>query len=351
MTGPMLIRYLRSRLGLVLAFYGNTLLILMLTSLVLSYRDIALLEHVPYALMLATAILIVYLSAGFIRWLPFARQVRWLMEADLDALANMPPGGDEDQEEFRGLMARLYGLAMADRTRYQEAHQRHLAFMNLWVHQMKTPVSALSLIAQRAARQEPEEAAAAMAGVDEEAARLADGLELVLNMARLQDFAQDYRIEPVALDGLLVKLVNQRKRQFIRAAIFPEVAMAAEPVQVLTDAKWISFVIDQIIGNALKYGAQSGKAGQKLRLTLKPGLARTGRTVTLTIADQGPGIPPQDLPRVFDAFFTGDNGRRFADATGIGLWLVKRVLDQLGHTIVITSVAGEGTTVTLTFQK
>jgi len=345
MIGPLLIRYLRSRLGVVLAFYANTLLILMLTGLVLSYRHISLWEHAPYALLLTTAILSAYLGAGFLRWLPFARQVRRLMDADLDALANLPPGGDADQEAFRELIARLYGLAIADRTRYQEAHQRHLAFMNLWVHQMKTPVSAISLIAQRAARQEPEAAAAAMAAVDEEAARLVDGLELVLNMARLQDFALDYRIEPVALDVLLAQLVNQRKRQFIRAAIFPE--LAAEPVTVLTDAKWIGFVIDQIIGNALKYGAQSGKAGQRLRLTL----TAADRTVTLTIADQGPGIPPQDLPRVFDAFFTGENGRRYADATGIGLWLVKRVLDQLGHTIGITAVEGEGTTVTLAFQK
>lgn len=348
MSRRLLIRYLRSRLGLVLAFYANTLLILTLTGAVLSYRAVSLWEHLPYALLLSTALLVAYLGAGFTQWLPFARQIElWKQEdLDLNSLATLPPGGTAEQESFRDVVLRLYGLAVADRDRYQEAHRRHLAFINLWVHQMKTPVSALSLIAQRAARQEPEVAAAAMANVEEEAGRLADGLVLVLNMARLQEFALDYRIEPVELTGLIYKLVNQRKKQFIRAAIFPEVT-APEQCVVLSDAKWISFVIDQVISNALKYGAQSGKDGQRLRLTLEEAKG----SVILTVGDQGPGIPPQDLPRLFDAFFTGENGRRYADATGIGLWLVKQVLDRLGHTIAITSVEGEGTTVAITFQK
>lgn len=112
-----------------------------------------------------------------------------------------------------------------------------------------------------------------------------------------------------------------------------------------TDEKWNSFAIDQVVTNALKYGSQAGAPGQKLRIRLErlPGAKR------LSIADQGPGIPEQDLGRVFQPFFTGENGRRYGGATGMGLYLVKQVMDRMGHQVAVTSRVGEGPTVTFTY--
>ena len=119
---------------------------------------------------------------------------------------------------------------------------------------------------------------------------------------------------------------------------------------VLTDEKWNAFAIDQVVANALEYASQAGKPHQRLKFCLSrrpPGAGAPA--IRLTIADEGPGIPPQDLPRIFEPFFTGENGRRYADATGIGLYLVKQVLDRLGHQIAVHSVEGQGTAVTLTY--
>ncbi|MDF2629107.1 MAG: two-component sensor histidine kinase [Symbiobacteriaceae bacterium] len=336
MTGPgaLIARYLRDRLGLVLAWYAGTLLLTLLGGLLLTYAGAFSWAIAAYAMLLATAVLLSYLTAAFIKWWPFARATAALQATDdLEAFAAIAAPGTAEQQSQREQLARLYQLAVMERTRYQEAHQRQLDFIHLWVHQMKTPISAISLIAQEAG-------GPALESVDEEAAKLAEGLELVLNMARLQDFALDYLIEPVDLGALVRKVINQKKKQFIRTGIFPEVTGEAV---VRSDAKWLAFVVDQITANALKYSAQTPTPHQRLRFTITQN--------SLTIADQGPGIPAHDLPRVFDAFFTGENGRRFAQATGIGLYLVKQVTDRLGHTITIHSVPGQGTTVILTFQN
>lgn len=346
MNHRFLWRFLQDRLGLVVAWYIHTGVLLLLGELTLRYEGATLLLQVPYAFLLSTAVLLLTLLFQLARDWPFASQVDHLLESemDLEALGNLPAANSVDQERFQALIRKLHGLAVAERLHYHELHQRQLTFIHMWVHQMKTPLSAIHLVAQQTAARDPHDAREAMESIQEETAKLTDGLEMVLNMARLQDFAVDYRVARVDLNSLVRQVVNGRKKQFIRLGIFPETKMS--DLTVLTDEKWCAFALDQIIANALKYGSQSGKAEQRLRI----GATATEDAVTLTISDQGPGIPPQDLPRVFHPFFTGENGRRFADATGIGLFLVKQVLDQLGHSISIQSAEGRGTTVAVTFH-
>ncbi len=348
----MIRRFLQDRLGLVAAFYINTALILLLAGLGLWYEGAApgmLRSNLWYGALLATVVLALYLSLDYMRWLPFARQCQTLLRsyAGLPSLANLPSGNTLEQKEFQALLGKLYAQSISEIARYQDAHRRHLAFMNLWVHQMKTPVSAISLMSQQGAEATPEELRAALASVDEETVKLADGLDLVLNMARLQDFALDYQIRRTDLLTLVLQVINGRKKQFIWLSIFPEVEAEEGDWTVLTDEKWNRFVIDQVISNALKYASQAGRPGQKLKVSLR----RHADRFALTIADQGPGIPPEDLPRIFDPFFTGENGRRYAQATGVGLYLVRQVLDQLGHEVQVESEPGHGTTVTLSYAR
>lgn len=350
MTGRLLWRFLRGRVAFIILFLMNTVAILTFVGLLLSYEPVSagrLQADVGYAGLLSVTLLVIYLLIDLVRWWPVARQVQRLLEeqVEITAMISLPAGGTADQEAFSALFQKLYRLSAEERHRYMSAHQRHLAFINLWVHQMKTPVSAINLIAQQAADEDGETLRLAMASVEEETAKLTDGLELILNMARLQDFALDYKIERVDLLTAVRRVVNGRKKQFIRVGIFPEVIAPDADYPVLTDDKWNRFVIDQVVANALKYGAQFGQPGQRIRLELR----RAPGAIVLAISDQGPGIPPQDLPRLFEPFFTGENGRRYADATGIGLYLVKGVMDSLGHQIAITSEEGQGTTVTLTY--
>jgi len=350
MTGRLLLRFLSGRVGLMAAYYASTALVLTLAGLVFSHDGASQgsWAHLAYGLLLSTTVLLGYLAFDLARWWPFARQTARLLEgsADLEALANLPPAQTADQADFRALMSRLYSLSVSERLRYEDSYRRHLTFMNAWFHQMKSPVAAIDLLAQRGQSKPTEELPATLESIEEEAARLAEGLDLVLNMARLQEFAVDFRVEQVDLQQAVREVINQRKKQFVRSEIFPVLEVADGDWTVLTDAKWNGVLLDQIVANALKYGAQAGPQGQKLTFAVS---RRVPDEVVLSISDQGPGIPPEDLPRVFDAFFTGANGRRFAGATGIGLYLVRLVATELGHTVQVESTVGQGTTVTITY--
>ena len=103
--------------------------------------------------------------------------------------------------------------------------------------------------------------------------------------------------------------------------------------QVKTDKKWLTFALSQILDNAIKYSKQSG--------SITVFMSETG----LALSDQGLGILPEDLPRLFDEGFTGYNGHEHQKATGLGLYMTKQILDSLGLSIQVTSQAGQGTTV------
>lgn len=115
---------------------------------------------------------------------------------------------------------------------------------------------------------------------------------------------------------------------------------------VLTDAKWMEFMLNQIVNNSIKY-----KDKTKAESYIKMSAAEDKKCIVLEILDNGIGINASDLPRVFDKSFTGENGREFSKATGMGLYIVKKLCDKLGHAITIESVKGEYTRVKITFYK
>jgi signal transduction histidine kinase len=119
-----------------------------------------------------------------------------------------------------------------------------------------------------------------------------------------------------------------------------------EEVVVQTDAKWMRFVLNQLMTNGIKY-SRNQPGSQTLQIRVFED--EVGWHVS--IRDEGIGIPKEDLPRVFDAFFTGANGREFPESTGMGLYLAKQVCDRLGHRLRLQSEVGEGTTATVTFLK
>lgn len=121
--------------------------------------------------------------------------------------------------------------------------------------------------------------------------------------------------------------------------------MPPNAIQISSDQKWLSFVVEQILFNALKYSKQG--AGDHITIRIEA----EGHETRLSIADEGIGIPPQDLPRIFDAFFTGENGRSMTEATGMGLYLAKQVCIRLGHQLYAESKEGAGTVMTIVFSS
>ncbi|PZD97622.1 sensor histidine kinase [Paenibacillus sambharensis] len=212
----------------------------------------------------------------------------------------------------------------------------HLTFMNQWVHQMKTPLSVIHLTLQQDDDHDPK-----YSSIREEVERLEQGLETVLHAARLEAFEHDFQVEPVNLRRAVDQVIRDNKRMFIRSSVYPEVSLDPS-LTVESDAKWLAFILFQLLTNAVKYS--SSKAN---KVYITGGIQ--GKRVMLEIRDQGIGIPKSDLKRVFQPFFTGENGRLYRESTGMGLYLVQEICRRLDHKVELESSVNQGTTVRLLF--
>ncbi|MBH0318334.1 MULTISPECIES: sensor histidine kinase [Bacillus cereus group] len=235
---------------------------------------------------------------------------------------------------FQDVLVTQYNHYQQQLKTWEYKQREHLTFLNQWVHQMKTPLSVIELITQ-------EEDGESFESIVEEVERMQYGLEMVLYMARLETFEQDFYVERVSLQNIVQEVIVENKRLFIRSYVYPEVKIK-QNLMVETDRKWLRFVINQVISNAIKYSA-----GSRKNVTLAA--FEEGRSVILEIQDHGVGIPREDLPRVFRPFYTGENGRKFKESTGMGLYLVENIIERLEHKIEIESEVGRGTKVRIIF--
>ncbi|MEC1752283.1 two-component system sensor histidine kinase YxdK [Bacillus mojavensis] len=226
------------------------------------------------------------------------------------------------------------------RLQHQKLHETEakldarVTYMNQWVHQVKTPLSVINLIIQ-------EEDEPVFEQIKKEVRQIEFGLETLLYSSRLDLFERDFKIEAVSLSELLQSVIQSYKRFFIQYRVYPKMNICDDH-KIYTDAKWLKFAIGQVVTNAVKYSA-----GKSDRLELN--VSRDEDRTVLEVKDYGVGIPSQDIKRVFDPYYTGENGRRFQESTGIGLHLVKEITNKLNHTVDISSSPGEGTSVRFSF--
>ncbi|MFD1361369.1 sensor histidine kinase [Lentibacillus salinarum] len=252
-------------------------------------------------------------------------------DESLQKTEHVPVGKALDQ-----LLKSQYRLYQEKISETEMRKEEHLTFIDRWVHQMKTPLSVIELTARDL--DEPESS-----NIREETDRIKTGLNTVLYMARLRTIEQDFRIKPVMLESLVHDVNLENKRFFIRNDVYPKLEKERSGITVETDEKWLLFMMTQLIQNAVKYSA--GKSNQ-IMISL---YEREGAAI-FEVADFGIGIPEEDRKRIFNAFYTGGNGRQYRESTGMGLFLVKEVADYLGHGIEMESMVGEGTTFRIIFS-
>jgi signal transduction histidine kinase len=207
---------------------------------------------------------------------------------------------------------------------------------------MKTPVSVINLILQEESSAEFKKICDS---ISEENEKISNGLSIMLYNARINEFNHDFNVEALDIVSVLRKVINDNKKLFIRQNIFPKVIGDNGLIQ--TDKKWIYFVINQVVINAIKYTA----AAEKEKKTVSFNIYEDDKKVTLCIEDNGIGIPNEDLERVFNAFFTGKNGRKTSESTGMGMYLAKRICDELGHRLYVESEYGKWTKFFIVFNK
>lgn len=338
------IRFLADKVPYIAAFL--LALTLSETALVLSLASKGLnldAASICYAFVLALFGLLMWLLADYLRQRSYFRELSGaLRSGKLDAALQIRSGVTRDQLAVQRLIARQHEAYMDELGRYRRQQELHQHFTHQWVHQMKTPVSVIDLLAQQGA--EEAEAAESFASIREEADRLTQGLDMMLYTARLSKFELDVRARRLRLEELAREVVNRHKRLCIKHGIYPQIEGTASAE---TDEKWMAFTIGQLVTNAIKYSApKQGAKRLYIRIAQEP-----GGSASLSIRDEGIGIPAHELPRVFDPFFTGENGRIVGESTGMGLYLAKLVCRKLGHEIRAVSEQGIGTTVTIAFRS
>lgn len=235
---------------------------------------------------------------------------------------------------YRSMIAKMRQekeeLIFEDQKRYTEM----MDYYGMWAHQIKTPIAAMRILVQSGMdREENEENQKLFRQLQMELFKTEQYVEMVLSYLKIGDIAKDMVLERCDLGKVVRQAVKKYSRLFILQKLSLEMGEIAEIV--LTDEKWLSFVVEQILSNALKY-TKSGSVSIYLE-----------QEGVLVIKDTGIGISAEDLPRIMEKGYTGYNGRIDKRSTGIGLYLCKKVMDKLHHQLRIDSEDGKGTKVVL----
>lgn len=238
---------------------------------------------------------------------------------------------------YRSMIAKMRQekeeLIFEDQKRYTEM----MDYYGMWAHQIKTPIAAMRILVQSGMdREENEENQKLFRQLQMELFKTEQYVEMVLSYLKIGDIAKDMVLERCDLGKVVRQAVKKYSRLFILQKLSLEMGEIAEIV--LTDEKWLSFVVEQILSNALKY-TKSGSVSIYLE-----------QEGVLVIKDTGIGISAEDLPRIMEKGYTGYNGRIDKRSTGIGLYLCKKVMDKLHHQLRIDSEDGKGTKVVLDLE-
>ena len=205
-----------------------------------------------------------------------------------------------------------------------------LDYYTLWVHQIKTPIAASQLlVAEVADRQLKQQ-------LEQEIFKIDSYTNLVLQYLRLESFHDDLVLKQVQIEDLVKEIIRKYALFFIQKGL--NVNLHDLDTEIVTDKKWLLVVIEQIISNSLKY-------------TKEGGLEIYMEGQELCIKDTGIGIKNSDVLRVFERGFSGYNGRLTQQSSGLGLYLSKKISEELGHQIRIESEVGKGTIVRIQFAQ
>lgn len=284
------------------------------------------LEAVIYSILLTS---IFILLVGIVDFINFYKK-----HLLLDKLKNNITISNFMFDKSKDLIERDYQelIKITDKKRTEIINEKDKAYIDMldyytiWAHQIKTPIAAIRLLLQS-------EQSNTNSELQEQLFKVEQYVEMVLQYLRMENMHSDLLIKRYSLDDIIKQSVRKYSKMFIRKKI--KLNYDNLNFNVLTDEKWFLFVIEQILSNSLKYTNEG-----EISIYMDKNLPET-----LVIEDTGIGIEKGDLPRICERGFTGYNGRSDKKSTGIGLYLCKRILNNLSHTINIESEIGKGTKV------
>lgn len=302
-------------------------------------------EAVAYAFLLSTSAGVVFVGVDIYRFYKTHLQLIDHIHCKNLDLKQLPEPADLIEKDYQDLIKGIQDEKMARISQWDQKMTDLMDYYTLWTHQIKTPIAAMKLVLQEAQdiQHDTEDQSVTMTPqiklATQELFKIERYVESAIQYARLESISSDFRFEKVLLDDV----IKQGVKKFAPIFIHNKIALVYEPLhlEVLSDEKWLLFVLEQILSNALKYTSQG-----RISIYLDKDSEQT-----LVIEDTGMGIHAEDLPRVFEKGFTGYNGRMDQKSTGIGLYLCKQILDKLSHTIDISSQVEIGTKVKINLSS
>ena len=219
-----------------------------------------------------------------------------------------------------------YSISMTDFKEYIE----------MWIHEVKLPLASINLIIHNHKELSDKK-------IVEQLKRIDDDVEQVLYYVRSENAEKDYLIKETDLSKVISNVAMKNKDILLENKI--DFIVEVDNQRVLTDSKWLEFIVNQIVSNSIKY-IRNG-VEHLIKITAE----ENNKSIILNIYDNGIGIEKSDIPKVFDKTFTGNNGRKIETSTGMGLYITKQLCKKLGHKIMIDSKENEYTKVSILFNK
>lgn len=234
------------------------------------------------------------------------------------------------EEDYQALLAGIESAFKEKKGEWDASRRDMNDYYATWVHQIKAPIAVMKVMLQQEDTTGNRELSAELFRVEQYA-------EMALSYVRLGEGASDLVIQEYDLDGIIRKAVRKYAGQFIRRKL--RLIYEGTDVRVITDEKWLSFMIEQLLSNAVKYTSEGS-----VTISVHDGKK-------LSVTDTGIGISPEDMPRIFEKGYTGYNGRLDKKSTGIGLYLCRKAADKLGHELTAESEPGRGSRFTIDLES
>lgn len=278
-------------------------------------------EAVLYAAGLCMSAALVIVGLSFYRYVKKHRERLRVLKNIKIEYDRLPESSNPVEQDYQRMLRALGHICEDCVTDMETKRQETLDYYTAWVHQIKTPIAVMRM--QLQGEDTPEHQALLA-----ELFRIEQYVEMVLCYMRLNSESTDLVIGQYDLDRIIRRAVHKYAPQFVQKRL----KLVYEPVQVtvLTDEKWLQFVIEQLLSNAVKY---TSRGAVTISVT---------EDKVLRIADTGMGIAAEDLPRIFEKGFTGYNGRADRKSTGLGLYLCRKAADKLSAAVSVQSEPGKG---------
>ncbi|MGN0420277.1 MAG: sensor histidine kinase [Acetatifactor sp.] len=283
-----------------------------------------------YPTVLCTLILCGYMGYRYYLFRKKQAQLAHLSFLPDDLLSEIGRYDTMEDQEYGRIIERIENLRVQERVQYESSLSDSMDYYSAWVHQIKTPISSMKLKLEQ-------EDSPLSRSLSEDLFRIEQYVGMVLTYQRLQSDTTDYVFREHSLEKIVKGAVRKFAGQFIGKGIRLELSL--DDRTVVTDDKWFSFVLEQVLSNALKYTREGS-----ISIYLE-------EPFHLCIRDTGIGIAPEDLPRIFEKGYTGENGRVEKSASGLGLYLCRQICGKLGIIISACSVPGEGTLIDLDLEQ